>query len=112
MHTAALPDTDLDIANDGFEPPKDGGKHRSWLIQGVNEEGKRFRPSDWAERISGLMASFDGGRLRYSALLYPLVINGIKCVHLDERLQSTAPTIHQQVMEFVSNNQLNLLESL
>jgi len=112
MHTAALPKSYFDTTNGGFEPPQDGGKHQSWLIQGIDEEGKRFRPSDWAERISGLMASFNGGRLCYSALLYPLMINGVKCVHLDDRLQSTAPSIHQQVMEFVRNNQLNMLESL
>lgn len=112
MHTAALSHSTFDASNGGYEPPQDGGKHQAWLIQGVNDEGLRFRPSDWAERICGLMAGFQGGRLHYSALLYPSSVNGIKCVHMDDRLQSIAPAIHLQVMEFVRNNQLNMLESL
>ncbi|MDH5182885.1 MAG: DUF3579 domain-containing protein [Gammaproteobacteria bacterium] len=110
MHTAVLSNSELTLTDGTYEPAKT--KQQIWLIQGVDEAGQRFRPSDWAERISGLMATFEGGRLQYSAMLYPSIINGIKCVHLDDRLQSTAPDIHQQVMEFVSSNQLNVVESL
>lgn len=112
MSTAALSSSDFDLGNGGFEPPEDGGKQQSWLIQGVNEEGQRFRPGDWAERLSSLVATFKDNRLQYSAMLYPLMINGIRCIHLDDRLKSLAPGIHMQVMEFVRSNQLNVVESL
>lgn len=111
MHTAALSNSDTHITDGTFESSQ-GGKQQAWLIQGVNEEGQRFRPSDWAERISSLMSTFKGGRLQYSDMLYPLMINGIKCVHLDGRLQSIAPGIYQQVMAFVTSNQLNMVKSL
>ena len=29
------------------------------VIQGVTSEGRTFRPSDWAERLAGILASFD-----------------------------------------------------
>ena len=112
MHTAVLSNIDHSVTDDAYEASQNGSKRHIWLIQGVNEAGQRFRPSDWAERISSLMATFEGGRLQYSSMIYPLIINGIKCVHLDDRLQSNAPAIHQQVMEFVTNNQLNVVESL
>ncbi|MFW9621480.1 MAG: DUF3579 domain-containing protein, partial [Macromonas sp.] len=28
------------------------------LIQGVTSNGKTFRPSDWAERLAGVMSQF------------------------------------------------------
>ena len=31
------------------------------FIQGVNAEGKVFRPSDWAERLAGVLSSFRPG---------------------------------------------------
>jgi len=112
MSTAALSTANIHTSDPIAGQPADHSKQRAWLIQGVNEEGQRFRPSDWAERICTLMASFEGGRLQYSSLLYPVMLNGVKCVHLDDRLQSTASGIHRQVMEFVANNQLNVVESL
>ena len=27
------------------------------IIQGITSEGRTFRPSDWAERLSGILAS-------------------------------------------------------
>ena len=31
------------------------------FIQGVTHDGKTFRPSDWAERLAGVMSSFRPG---------------------------------------------------
>ena len=112
MLTAALSAIDLDITPTDATTALQGSKHHAWLIQGVTEKGERFRPSDWAERLSSLMASFNGGRLQYSPLLHPLEFNGVKCVHLDSKLESAAPAMYKQVMEFARNNQLNIVESL
>lgn len=86
--------------------------HKAWLIQGVTTEGKRFRPSDWAERLSNLMARFNDGRLTYSPLLFPVIRNGEKCIHIDSRLQQESPDIYELVMEFARNNNLNIIDSL
>ena len=29
-----------------------------YIIVGLTSEGKRFRPSDWAERLSGVLSAF------------------------------------------------------
>ncbi|MCG7756344.1 MAG: DUF3579 domain-containing protein, partial [Nitrosomonas sp.] len=31
----------------------------TFLILGVTSEGRPFRPSDWAERLCGALASYD-----------------------------------------------------
>ncbi|MGA2655308.1 MAG: DUF3579 domain-containing protein, partial [Gammaproteobacteria bacterium] len=41
------------------------------IIEGITTEGNEFRPSDWAERISGQLATFKGHRVVYSPLLTP-----------------------------------------
>ena len=40
------------------------------IIEGVTPEGREFRPSDWAERMSGRLASFRNQRIIYSPLLH------------------------------------------
>ena len=32
------------------------------LIQGITRDGRTFRPSDWAERLAGVMSTFPAGR--------------------------------------------------
>lgn len=32
------------------------------VIQGVTEAGHAFRPSDWAERLCGMMSAFEEDR--------------------------------------------------
>ena len=37
------------------------------VILGVTSEGRAFRPSDWAERLCGVMCAFGGDhRMQYS----------------------------------------------
>ena len=31
------------------------------FIQGITSDGRTFRPSDWAERLAGVMSSFRPG---------------------------------------------------
>ncbi|MBD3671607.1 MAG: DUF3579 domain-containing protein [Gammaproteobacteria bacterium] len=96
--------------DDSFSPASD--RHHSWLIQGMTTAGNRFRPSDWVERICSLMAGFDKGRLHYSDMLHPVLVNGVKCVHVDSRLEQQSPEIHKQVMYFAKSNGLNIIEGL
>jgi len=34
---------------------------REIFIQGMTRDGRRFRPSDWAERLAGVMSQFRPG---------------------------------------------------
>ena len=44
-----------------------------FVIQGVTLDGKPFRPSDWAERLCGVMSAFGGDRrMQYSPFVHPV----------------------------------------
>lgn len=79
------------------------------VIEGVTPQGKQFRPSDWAERMSGTMASFKNSRILYSPLLQPSVNNeGYKCVLLDPKLKESSPQVYQAIMDFAKANHLKI----
>ncbi len=78
------------------------------IIEGVTQEGKPFRPSDWAERVSGRLATFHNQRIIYSPLLKPGVKDGNKCVYVDKKLKETNPELYNQLLEFAKRNNLKV----
>jgi hypothetical protein len=80
------------------------------IIEGVTEEGKQFRPSDWAERMSGSLCTFSNHRVTYSPLLQPMVKGGNKCVLMDPVLKESNPALYDSIMEFVHANKLRTCE--
>jgi len=88
---------------------------RQFLIHGVTESGKRFRPSDWAERLAGVMAQFRppgsaASHLTYSPYVLPTVINGVRGVVVDQRLRDLEPLAYKFVVDFARDNQLRTEE--
>ena len=56
-------------------------RHESFVIIGLTLDGKRFRPSDWAERLCGTMSVFGAERrMAYSPYVQPGTLDGEKCV--------------------------------
>ena len=86
------------------------------FIQGVTREGRTFRPSDWAERLAGVMSSFrpggaqPGSHLNYSPWCIPTVIEGIKCVIVSRALRDYEPMAWDFVMNFARDNDLQISE--
>lgn len=79
------------------------------VIEGVTMQGNTFRPADWAERMSGSMASFKNSRIHYSPLLQPSVNHeGYKCVLLDPKLKETSPQVYQSILDFAKTNNLKI----
>lgn len=79
------------------------------IIEGITDQGKTFRPSDWAERMSGSLASFKNCRIRYSPLLRPSVnSDGYQCVLLDTRLKESSPLLYQSILDFAKANNLRI----
>jgi hypothetical protein len=79
------------------------------IIEGVTEQGKPFRPSDWAERMSGTLASFKNRRIHYSPMLQPSTNQeGFKCVVLDPKLKESCPQIYQSIIDFAKSNNLKI----
>jgi hypothetical protein len=86
------------------------------FIQGITRDGRTFRPSDWAERLAGVMCSFrpggaqPGSHLSYSPYCVPTVQSGVKCVIVDEALRDIEPMAWDFVMNFARDNDLQMGE--
>ncbi|PWW45904.1 DUF3579 domain-containing protein [Melaminivora alkalimesophila] len=89
------------------------------FIQGITHQGKRFRPSDWAERLAGVMSQFrpggaratPGSHLRYSPWCIPTTIGDVKCVVVREELREHEPMAWDFVMGFARDNDLQVVEA-
>ena len=93
---------------------------RQFHIRGVTAEGRTFRPSDWAERLAGAMSSFRpggstggiGAYIGYSPYCVPQVIDGVKCVLVNEALKGIEPMAWDFVMNFARDNGLPVVDVL
>ncbi len=79
------------------------------VLIGQTEDGNKFRPSDWAERMCGALCTFRNRRIYYSPLLRPAIRDGIKCVIIDESLADKEPGIHSQIINFAETNKLKII---
>ena len=96
-------------------------KPREFFIQGLTLDGKTFRPSDWSERLAGALSSFRprsgamgnaiGAHIGYSPFCVPRVIEGVKCVIVNEALRDLEPMAWDFVMHFARDNQLQVVEA-
>ena len=81
------------------------------IIEGVTTNGRKFRPSDWAERMSGMLSTFGRDqRIRYSPLLYPMTVNGVKCISIDPDLQNIHPEMYAYILQWAEGNRLSVTE--
>jgi hypothetical protein len=92
--------------NDKHKDPDSPPKHI--IIKGVTENGKEFRPNDWAERMSGKLSTLHNQRLRYSPLLQPAIQDGHKCVLLDPRLKESNPELYRSILDFAREHKLKI----
>ena len=78
-----------------------------FLIEGVTADGKPFRPSDWAERLCGVMSAFGNDRrMQYSPYVYPVTRQGIRSVVVDLRLEAVEPMAYRFLVGFAQENAL------
>ncbi|MBC7500978.1 MAG: DUF3579 domain-containing protein [Herminiimonas sp.] len=91
---------------------------REIIIQGITKDGSQFRPSDWAERLCGVMSCFrpegTGGRhahLQYSPYVRPTVLAGVKSVVMSEDLRAIEPLAYHFVINFAKDNNLQTIDA-
>lgn len=85
--------------------------HCRYIIQGYTEDGRKFRPSDWIDRIASMMASYGSShRLVFSDLLHPELYEGEKCLIIDTELEIKNPIMFQYLMNFVKSNNLKMIQ--
>src|ERR1700754_280773 len=89
-----------------------------FFIQGITSTGKKFRPSDWSERLAGVMAGFCAGArkgpnayMQYSLYVRPTMIGDLNCVILDSRLRDIEPMAFDFVLNFAKDNDLVVTEA-
>jgi hypothetical protein len=81
------------------------------VITSVMQDGTLFRPSDWIERLSSILASFPvDRRLRYARGVQPCVIDGEPCLVVARWLESTDRQSYDFVMNFARTNRLQIRE--
>ena len=84
------------------------------FIQGITRDGKTFRPTDWADRLCGVMSPFrpggpqPGSHLTYSPWCIPTLINGVRCVVVDIRLEELEPMAYRFLISFAKDNELQV----
>lgn len=78
------------------------------IIEGITESGEHFRPSNWAERMSGSLSTFRHHRILYSPMLQPVYKDGYNCVALDPTLKETNPELYQSILDFATKNHLRI----
>ncbi|MQY50517.1 DUF3579 domain-containing protein [Rhodocyclus tenuis] len=85
----------------------------SFVIVGQTLAGKRFRPSDWAERLCGVLSGFGAGkRVQYSPYVGPGDYEGHKAVFVDGRLYDFEPMAYRFVLHFARDNELRVLSNV
>jgi hypothetical protein len=92
-----------------------------FLIEGRTNTGKPFRPSDWAERLAGVLSAFRPGyrsgvgagfgqtTAGYSPYAQPVVVAGLKCVVVDSRVKDLEPMAWEFICGFARDNDLPMV---
>jgi hypothetical protein len=90
---------------------------KEFIILGLTQEGKQFRPSDWAERLCGVMSRFrppgTAGRhahLQYSPYVFPTLIDGVRSVAVNGALRDLEPLAYHFVVNFAKDNNLQIVD--
>ncbi len=124
-----LPASDISPSGSGSSDPRpltapaatptlDRASPREFLIRGATSHGKPFRPSDWSERLCGVLSSYRPGaqgagraaHLGYSPYARPVVIDGLRCVIIDERLRDLELMAFDFALNFARDNDLGVSE--
>lgn len=85
------------------------------IIRGATRDGRKFRPSDWAQRLTSAVASFYPSRGHQRRRFHPSVrmatIEGINCVVVDAHLEEEDPMLYAFLMNFGEGNNLEIIRN-
>jgi hypothetical protein len=84
---------------------------RRIVIRGVTLSGRAFRPSDWADRLCGVMSSFgNDNQMRYSPHVRPMRLDGVSCVVVEPKLREIEPRAYRFLLDFARDNELSVID--
>jgi hypothetical protein len=85
----------------------------TFIIVGLTKEGRKFRPSDWAERLCGVMSAFGAERkMKYSPYVGPGDHNGQKAVFVVGRRGEIEPMAYRFMLNFAQDNDLQIVDGV
>lgn len=76
------------------------------IIEGQTINGKKFRPSDWVDRLCCILADFENKKFSYSPFLRPMLFKDMQCVAVKRQLADVNPNLFAYVMQFANDNKL------
>lgn len=76
------------------------------IIEGQTTSGKKFRPSDWVDRLCGVLANFDQQKVAYSPYLRPMMFKNMQCVAIKRQLEKVSPDVFAYLIQFANDNHL------
>ena len=95
----------------------DSTSAKKLYILGVTKQGKTFRPSDWAERLAGVMSQFrpggnrPGSHIAYSPWCVPTSIGNVKCVIVHPELREHNVMAWDFCVHFAQDNDLQVSDT-
>ena len=108
---ARIPSMNTPAATDDAKSESD--LSHSLVIVGRTHDGQKFRPSDWAERLCGVMSAFGSEkRMKYSPYVSPGEWEGDKCVFIDGTLYDKSPIAYRFLANFAKDNDLVLIDGV
>jgi len=78
------------------------------FIRGITTDGRKFRPSNWTERLYYAVASYGPNRrITFSPhVIMQVASDGINCVVVDIKLQEENPMLFDFLVGFAKDNKL------
>ncbi|MEW5768788.1 MAG: DUF3579 domain-containing protein [Pseudomonadota bacterium] len=81
------------------------------VIRGQTSDGRTFRPSDWAERLAGLVSQVGhDNRLNYCPCVQPVTRSGVRCVVINGSLSAMDHRIYEFLLDFARDNDLQVVD--
>ncbi|SCZ61173.1 DUF3579 domain-containing protein [Thiohalomonas denitrificans] len=82
------------------------------IIKGVTRDGRKFRPSDWAQRLTTAVARpGPKGRVRFHPKVAMTTKDGVNCVVIDRSLEEEDPMLFEFLTNFADFNNLDVEET-
>jgi hypothetical protein len=80
-----------------------------YTISGITEDGQKFRPSDWTERLVCIQPK---QLKRYNGHLKIRRIDGIKSIVFDDQLKYACEFTYERILSFAKTNHLNITKEI
>ncbi len=79
------------------------------VIKGITTDGRKFRPSDWAQRIATAVGTLTSSRrIKFHPKVSISVIDGVNSIVIASELKDEEPMLYDFLIDFAENNNLEI----